>query len=290
MAARNMAWRRGKWHGGAGDRSEARHPDRADARRDRRETAPWIDADTYRLCAGGCVRESCVPLATIEVRWFFEGALEDTGRGVAAWFEAKAPPSRGQPAPMAWDPRSPAWRQDRYLLIPGHDDMGIKWREGRLEIKGREADLGTRVFAPAIEGRCERWLKWSYAGDRIAARIRPLFQGEGDAAATLLVEKRRRRRLLRVDDQGETMAVAPDEPRRRGVDVELTRIGLPARGEEHWSLAFEAFPGDRDMAAALVPIVARFLEDYPALPLAEDRSMGYPRWLVRSEDATGATT
>lgn len=229
-------------------------------------------------------------LSTIEVRWFFDGALEDTGRGVAAWFEAGAHARRGQPAPMAWAPRSPAWRQDRYLLIPGHDDMGIKWREGRLEIKGREADLGPRVFAAAIEGRCERWLKWSYAGDRVAARIHPLLRGEGDAAEIILVEKRRLQRLLRVDNQGETMAVAPDEPRRRGVDVELARISLPARGEEHWSLAFEAFPGDRDMAAALVPIVARFLEDCPTLPLAADRSMGYPRWLLRIGDATGATT
>jgi hypothetical protein len=54
---------------------------------------------------------------------------------------------------------------------------------------------------------------------------------------------------------------------------------VSGRDEAHWSLAFEADSGDRHTADVLAPSVARFLEGFPALPLAADRSKSYPRWL-----------
>jgi hypothetical protein len=215
--------------------------------------------------------------ATLEVRWFFEGPLEETGPGVEAWFRARPHPAgSGTPPPVAWAPEPPSWRQDRYLVVPGCDDMGIKWREGRLEIKGRESALGHRVFAPRIEGACERWTKWSYASDRVTQRFSGLFQDEG----AVLVEKRRLQRLFRLADGVEAIEVGPDQPRGRGINVELTRIRSSGGGETHWSLAFEAFPGDEHVAALFAPAVTRFLEGYPALPLSAKRSMSYPRWLL----------
>ena len=113
-----------------------------------------------------------MPSSTLEIRWFFSGSLEQSGSGVEVWFTSR--PRYGgsdRAAPIAWDPAPPAWRQDRYLLVPGSDDMGIKWREGRLEIKGRTSTSGPRVFAPGIAGECEHWLKWSYAGEAIDRRF-----------------------------------------------------------------------------------------------------------------------
>jgi hypothetical protein len=217
-----------------------------------------------------------VAFLTLEVRWFFAGPLEEAGPGIEEWFRSR--PRRagsGTPPPLAWAPAPPAWRQDRYLLVPGCDDMGIKWREGRFEIKGRASALGERRFAPGIEGVCERWIKWSYGGDRVAQRFSRLFQD----GAIVPVEKRRLQRRFRFDDAGEATEVAPDQPRERGLDVELTRIRLPGRGEAHWSLAFEAFPDVEPTTGRFMPTVARFLEDCPALPLMADRSMSYPRWL-----------
>jgi hypothetical protein len=199
---------------------------------------------------------------------------------VEGWFRSR-PRFDGRDAPpsIAWDPAPPAWRQDRYLLVPGHDDMGIKWREGRLEIKGREATLGPTEFAPAIDGVCERWLKWSYAGAAIERRFLRLFQG-GAGDGVVLVEKRRLQRHLRVKRSGAVVEVDRAGARRRGVDIELAQIRLPgAPGPGlHWSLGFEAFPSDQ-MAARFAEIVAGFLEGCAALPLRADRSMSYPRWL-----------
>ena len=218
-------------------------------------------------------------LSTLEARWFFPGPLEETGQGVEAWFRTRAIGS-GKPAPLAWDPAPPAWRRDRYLVIPGEDDMGIKWREGRLEIKGREAVLGRVVFAPGIEGLCERWIKWSYAGPSIERRFFGLFHGVG-AQGIALVEKRRMQRLLALDAAGGATEIGRGEPRLRGVNVELVEIRVPgAPNEAHWSLAFEAFPGDPQMPEPFTAIVARFLAGCPALPLAAERSMAYPRWLL----------
>jgi hypothetical protein len=220
-----------------------------------------------------------VPWSTLEVRWFLPGALERSGSQMEAWFRGRPPHGGGEPPPLAWEPAPPAWRQDRYLVVPGHDDMGIKWREGRLEIKGREASLGPRAFAPGIEGLCERWIKWSYAGEPIAHRFLELFRGAADGVVQ--VEKRRLQRCIRLEPSGGVVEVGRDAMRRRGVNLELARIRMSgSRIESHWSLAFEAFPGDQQMVEPFAQIVAGFLESCPALPLPAARSMSYPRWLL----------
>jgi hypothetical protein len=182
--------------------------------------------------------------------------------------------------PLAWEPAPPAWRRDRYLVVPDQGDVGIKWREGRLEIKGREAPLGRVAFAPGIEGLCERWLKWSYAGAAIEQWLLRLFDGAA-ADGVVLVEKRRLQRCIRLEAEGGAVEVGREAVRERGVNVELTQIRVPgAPDAAHWSLAFEAFPGDPRMSERLTAIAAAFLEGCPALPLAAERSMSYPRWLL----------
>jgi hypothetical protein len=231
-----------------------------------------------------------VPWSTLEARWFLSGPLAESGSAVEAWFRSR-PRSGGSDelALIAWEPAPPAWRQDRYLLVPGHDDMGIKWREGRLEIKGREAALGHRVFAPEIEGVCERWLKWSYAGEAIERRFCGRFR-DGAAHGVVTVEKRRLQRYLRLDPSGAVVEVGPDDPRERGVNVELAQIRIPgspgSRSGLHWSLAFEAFPSDQ-IWQTFVQVVARFLEGCPARPLSAERSMSYPRWLLGFDQPAG---
>jgi hypothetical protein len=228
-----------------------------------------------------------VPWSTLEVRWFLSGPSAESGPAVEAWFRSRPRYGGGEPAPIAWVPAPPAWRQDRYLVVPGHDDMGIKWREGRLEIKGRAAALGHQGFAPGIEGWCEAWVKWSYAGEPIEQRFGGLFRGR-IAHGVVTVEKRRLQRHLRLDASG-VVEVGADDPRERGIDVELAEIRIAGSPRElHWSLAFEAFPGDAETSTRFAPAVGRFLEGCSALPLTTGRSMSYPRWLLEF-DQSGAS-
>jgi hypothetical protein len=60
-----------------------------------------------------------------EVRWFLTGPVSSQAR---TWFDGLPGENVKQSYP----------RQDIYLVIPNRDDLGLKVREGRLEIKTRE--------------------------------------------------------------------------------------------------------------------------------------------------------
>ena len=193
-----------------------------------------------------------MPLITCEMRWILDGALPAE---VERWFHPAAP-------------AAPAWREDRYLLLPGAADMGIKEREGRLEIKGRLAEFGSHAIAAGIEGNAERWCKWSYAA---AARLRGL-QG-GDA---VVVAKRRAQRHFLLAPGGGAQEAQRDLG-RRGFSLEITRIRLGAG--DHWSLGVEAAPDDATLLDDLLRALAVVLQGFP-LPLPLARSRSYPMWLA----------
>ena len=241
-------------------------------------------------CAGPYWEGLRVPWSTLEVRWFLSGPPAAIGSALEAWFRGPPPYGGGDPPmPMAWQPAPPAWRQDRYLLVPGEDDIGIKWREGRLEIKGREAALGHRAFAPKIEGVCERWVKWSYAGAAIEHRFRRLFCGW---------------RRTRCGDPREAAPPAPSPPRTRAE----SRSGSMIRASAVWisNSRRSGSPGHQNHTRAalvarlrslprataarqFVQIVARVLDGCPALPLSAERSMSYPHWLLAfDQEARGS--
>jgi hypothetical protein len=145
--------------------------------------------------------------------------------------------------------------------------------------------LGQLVFARGIEGRAERWIKWSYAGSTIERSFPGLFQDDA-AAGVAVVAKRRLQRCLWIDGTSGPVEVSSDQPRPRGVDIELVQIRVTGpQSASYWSLAFEAFPGDQQMAGPFERTVAEFLKDCPALPLGADRSMSYPRWLLEVDPA-----
>jgi hypothetical protein len=216
-----------------------------------------------------------LPFTSIETRWFFEGA---PGRypGLRRWFETSTP------FPRAAGVAAPEWREraggepDVYLLVPGGTDMGIKWREGTLQIKGRVEDLGARRFDTRHQGRVQRWIKWTYP--EVPAACRALFADSArHGLATASVYKMRALRLISLDG-AEPREVATGNVLDRGVGFEMTELELD--GERYCSVAFEAFPDDVLTAAGFDELVAGFLRGLTdALDL--DASMAYPDWLCR---------
>ena len=52
-------------------------------------------------------------------------------------------------------------RNDDYLLLPGCDTVGVKQRQGKLEVKALVA--GPSPFSlGAVVGRLDQWVKWSF--------------------------------------------------------------------------------------------------------------------------------
>jgi hypothetical protein len=222
-------------------------------------------------------RPGAAPLATFEVRWFLEGGIREH-RALRAWFETTDPFKRG--------PRvgAPTWQgrlddePDVYLLVPGAADIGIKWREGQLQVKGRLADQGVRAFGPH-RGRLEQWVKWSYAD--LPEPYRHLFTGSPELGVrTVAVAKTRAQRKIALgtsaSDATEVEAAAFVE---RGLNAELADLSVSGRA---WcSVAFEAFPCDPVTAAAFAPVVTAFLRGLTPL-LDGARSESYPGWLRRA--------
>jgi hypothetical protein len=223
-------------------------------------------------------REESMMLASQEVRWFFKEAI-DQYPALRSWVETTNPIEReASVAAPAWKGRLNG-KPDVYLLVPGYADMGIKWREGQLQIKGLKSPLGTQLFNGRRQGRVERWIKWSYEGEPIQLAFAQWFRDVGGAGPRVIeVFKTRCLRKARIDPQsGQAREVNADEHIERGCALEVSDLRVGA--DSYCSIAFEAFPDDSAMHADFTSFVNSFLENLPDVALSESNSMGYPAWL-----------
>jgi hypothetical protein len=212
-------------------------------------------------------------ISSQEVRWFFKGSI-DQHSPLRHWVEYGATDPR-------WVGRL-GGKPDVYMIIPGSAEMGIKWREGQLQIKGLESSLGTQVFRRQREGKVERWAKWSFDGKAIEDAFTPWFTT--GKAAPRIVEVFKTRCLRRVRMNPFTSAlieVAPDALIDRGGTLEVT--DLRVEGNAFSSVAFEAFPNDSAMHGDFTGFVNTFLEKLQGVDLKASNSMSYPAWLQTLE-------
>lgn len=199
-------------------------------------------------------------LASLELRWFCPGKLP---RQVEQWFQQECPGQLLQ---------SPDERVDQYLLIPNCHYMSVKLRQGRLEVKWRQQQLGAIAGSASAQGCGERWLKWlcTDAGESLVFGDQPL------TGPWLAVDKLRSQRKYRVQGHGTFTGVAVDEPLERGCAVELTRLRLQA--QDWWTLGFETF-GSALLLTDLQGLAQQILQSYPGPTLNLANSWGYPEWL-----------
>ncbi|MFN2186104.1 MAG: hypothetical protein ACK2UU_19140 [Anaerolineae bacterium] len=167
-------------------------------------------------------------------------------------------------------------RVDYYLDLGEHDSLGIKLREGRIEIKQREAQHGTVHLGPQVAGVMERWRKWSWA---LAVPDSILAQNSISSPVWIGVEKERWLLLYQTGLEGE-IAPAPDGGVvEQGCQVELSRI--QAQDQVGWSLSFESFGGKAAGREMLLLVAAHlFSREAIDLRLSVSNSYGYPKWLA----------
>jgi hypothetical protein len=201
---------------------------------------------------------------TVEVRWFNKGVV--TPR-VLNWFQQDKGKIEKQPA-----------RIDYYLRVADGGSLGIKLREGRIEIKQRYHQEGVVRFHERVAGQVEHWHKWSF---ELAERSKVGMAIP--ASSWVEVEKKRIIQRYRITNQGNTEVVSVRAYCDWGCDLELTSINV--EGEQWWSLGFESFGDETAIRAGLILVVRKVLaaEEPPAFN-AED-SYGYPKWLEVREAA-----
>lgn len=196
-------------------------------------------------------------LTSVELRWFKHGALPEE---IAQWFqqyEGVAPPEE---------------REDIYLYVPENDYMGLKLRQGRLEIKWRKAQLGILRFRDTIEGKAEKWVKWLCEDP-----TQESFQLQDVMGKSWVsVKKRRFQRRYQFADRL-IKAVGVNESINQGCNVELTQLIII--GNQWWSIAFEAFGEDERLMDSLKSVASEVFQTYRGLELLAKDSYAYPSWL-----------
>lgn len=194
----------------------------------------------------------------MEVRWFYRGQVPPE---VAAWY--------GQLGPL---PEEQPGRVDHYLRLADNDSLGIKLREGRLEIKRRESEPRRIDVHPRVSGLVARWRKWSF----------PLAESDpgltGADSAWVAVEKRRRLRRYRVTGERQVELVLGEAEPGQGCELELSRI--EAAGRQWWSVCFEVFGNEANLEKYLQLTAQHVfgIAEPPLFDLEESRS--YPAWLA----------
>jgi hypothetical protein len=199
--------------------------------------------------------------ASVEVRWFHAGSVS---ADVWSWFAGGAyPPLRQAP------------RIDRYLRLAKGKRLGIKLREGLLEVKQRTRTYGRVEFHPHAVGRVEAWRKWSFP---LAGGGQTLDSLGIQTPAWIAVSKQRDLRIYRVGPGDRVSALPSGNWSMQGCALELCAV--QAGGSLWWTLGFEAFGPKATLESNLRLVAVHVLGGRWVPKLAEDDSFGYPAWLA----------
>jgi hypothetical protein len=210
-------------------------------------------------------------IQSCEVRWFLTSAPETA----TTWFER-----RGHH--FSNDDQQPG-RFDFYLISKTmRNDLGIKLREGSVEIKERVADFGAHTFGNLAEGRVEAWRKWSFklAHTREGGTDEALHitRQDGHSGDWMPVGKERLLVMLEIGEEGRVLlSDAPAFSLQEGCGVELTKVRLPDR--VCYTFALEAFSQAGQEYPNLKRAMDSMTAEIPDLKLLLSESMGYPEFL-----------
>jgi hypothetical protein len=196
---------------------------------------------------------------TAEARWFFTGEIPET---VLSWFVSDFPTLEEQ-----------STRTDRYLLIGDTDGLGVKHREGRIEVKQRFGQPRPMVFAPRAAGVVELWRKWGFGLAEYAPDGEILERQD----AWVSVQKSRLTRNYRVESADTLVAAPRSLSPVRECTVELTQVLVG--DQAWWTIGFEAMGLERLLVETLTIAARHLLVGSDILDLGLENSYGYPRWL-----------
>ncbi len=199
---------------------------------------------------------------TVETRWFGEGPVP---RHVRAWLRAGDRQPEIQPA-----------RTDYYLRLPGNPALGIKTREGRIEIKQCIQVFGVIDFRPSVVGVIEGWDKWSFGLD-----VAETYTSDVQAVpeSWLGVIKERWLCKFTLEENDAVLAIPVRDFPAYGCNLELTRVEVENLGETWWTLGLEAYGQGVDLYDLLRKVGMHVFAGEDRLHLKLRDSYSYPQWL-----------
>jgi hypothetical protein len=193
---------------------------------------------------------------TIEVRWFWQG---QSPAEIEQYFAQGAVPTVEE-------------REDWYLQLPGQDTLGIKLREGKVEIKKRVGDRGICQLSDQVLGRVEEWMKWSFSSD-----VEPtLFLESEFRQEWVVIQKARRQKTYQILNQ-KIVEVIESDALAQGCNVEIATLQIQ---DQTWlSFGFEAFGRYEQLQETFNQVARHILKKSRFPPLPAEHSFSYPCWL-----------
>ncbi len=186
-------------------------------------------------------------MKTCELRWFLPGTPPTA---INNWFEYNCP---GEV--VTWENT----RDDWYLLPQSPCDyLNLKLRQGRLEIKWRNAEHGIFNCQNLGQGKAESWLKWICADQQTNSFLPTVKNTPG---SWLKVNKIRSQRELELETT---------------CHIELTQ--LKVKNQSWWTIAIESMGNIN----TLKTFVEQVSQTCPKLELHPNQSSAYPHWLTHS--------
>lgn len=196
---------------------------------------------------------------TTEARWFIRG---NPPSGICDWCNDSQ---------NGYEKQKP--RTDYYLTGFSKSDLGVKYRENKLEFKQAVQDKKKLLIIKTFTGILQEWKKWSFN-----LQDNALFEDmiEGNDLKWKGVRKERWLKIF-TNDKGLLKSVKYNDSLKSACQYEICIVSHPDKSKVWWTIGFEAFGENPE---ALVRRVAeksfnqnRFFENLNM------NSMSYPEWV-----------
>lgn len=199
-------------------------------------------------------------ITSAEIRWFIQGKIPPF---IFDWFIGLNDNYINQPE-----------RVDYYLDLKSDDSLGIKLREGRVEIKQQIQNIGNLSPGKNVVGIAEKWRKWSLQLDEANQVLSNNLPDNEWLAIT-------KNRIIVNYGIEEDKIVTQEEQLtyKNGCITEITSIKF--KNENWWSLGLESYGEENRLLDNLILISHLLLSDKSNVIFTMEESLSYPAWLTR---------
>jgi hypothetical protein len=198
---------------------------------------------------------------TAEMRWFLPGGVPGN---IVDHLERLPGKLEKQPE-----------RTDVYFLMNGLPNLGIKLREGRIELKKRTAVHD--VFSSGEKtGQVESWLKWSIQATGAMNPFQAMFQNPKH-----WVNIRKTRTLVKFGINPDGIVTLPPEDGYPENGIAIEASVLEIKQTSWWTLGLECFGAPEKVYSNLLTIAPEIFVNLKAKECSLTNSFGYPEWILR---------
>ena len=199
-------------------------------------------------------------LESVEIRWFFQGPMPDKLHSIIDNSNIQS----------KWESRS-----DYYLLIEKCDNVGIKLRNSRLELKWLKISNNFNLPQFDVDGKIEHWIRWEWNDTKSFNEVLQFIHLNKDNP-WIKIDKSRLQKKFKIQD--DSITELQSESVYFDFAIEITQLKI---FEQYWwSVAFDSFLKERH-EYFFTQLIKRYVNREIHPLLKSSLSCGYPKWISK---------